>query len=166
MFKTDENLQEAFASESQAYVRYSLFAAIAEQEGWPEVARLFRAAAEAELVHSRNHFSAMGGLGPSKSNLLAAATSEQSAITAMYPGFLDQAKIDRNEGARISFEYALQAEKGHNKIFEKAYQSFKEKQQISVEKYSICSVCGSLFVGGAPASCDVCGNGAGKIREV
>jgi rubrerythrin len=166
MFKTDANLQSAFASECQAYVRYSLFEAIAEKEGLPNLASLFRAAAEAELVHCRNHFSAMGGLGSSKSNLLAAATTEQSVITTMYPGFLDQAMSDQSQGARISFEYALKADRKHNEIFEKAYQSFKEKQQVNAEKYSICRQCGNLFTGQAPANCGICGSGADKIREV
>jgi rubrerythrin len=166
MIKSDTNLQAAFASECQAYVRYGLFAVIAEREGWPQLAALFRAAAEAELVHAHNHFSAMGGLGPSKSNLLAAATSEQSAITGMYPGFVEQAKSDRNETARISFEYALQAEKGHNEIFEKAYKGFKEGQPIAAQKYSVCNVCGNLFVGGSPASCNICGSGSVKIKEM
>ena len=166
MLKTDTNLQSAFASESQAYVRYSFFATVAQQEGWPELATLFRAAAEAELVHARTHFNAMGGLGNTKSNLLAAATSEQNAIISIYPGFIDQAYSDRNESARISFKYALGAEIRHNEIFEKTYQSFKTGQAIKAEKYSFCGACGNLFAGQAPATCNICGNEASKFRQV
>jgi rubrerythrin len=166
MYETDTNVQSAFATESQAYLRYTFFAQKAEVDGLPALAKLFSAAAQAELVHARNHFTVMGGLGTSKSNLLAAATSEQNAVSSIYPAFIYQAKSDRNEAARITFEYALQAEKGHNDIFEKALKSFKEGQPIVLEKYSCCSVCGSLFSGPAPAKCSVCGNLADKIKEV
>jgi rubrerythrin len=166
MFKTDANLQSAFANEAQAYVRYRLFADVAQREDWPELANLFRAAAEAEMVHARNHFVSMGGIGNTKSNLLAAATSEQNAIIAVYPGFIDQAKMDRNESARISFEYALGAERGHNEIFEKAYQSFKEGKTLKAEKHTLCGVCGNLFLEQAPAKCINCGNDASKFRDI
>lgn len=166
MFKTDANLQAAFGSECQAYVRYSLFASIALEEGWPLVARLFKAAAEAELVHARNHFTALGGLGNTKSNLLAGATSEQSAISTLYPGFIDQAKIDRNEAARITFERAQAAERKHNAAFESAYKTFKEGQPMATETISICLTCGNLFTGQAPAKCEICGSASNRIKEV
>jgi rubrerythrin len=166
LFKTDANLQAAFASECQAYVRYSLFASIALDEGWPLAARIFKAAAEAELVHARNHFAALGGLGNTKSNLLAGATSEQSAITTLYPDFIDQAKIDRNEAARVTFERAQAAERKHNQILEVAYRSFKEGQPLAVEAISLCLSCGNLFTGQAPQQCEICGASAGKIKEV
>jgi rubrerythrin len=166
MYETDTNLQSAFASESQAYLRYTFFAQKAQSDGLPALAKLFSAAAEAELVHARNHFTVMGGLGTTKSNLLAAATSEQNAVSSIYPAFIYQAKSDRNESARITFEYALQAEKGHNEIFEKALRTFKDGQPIVMEKYFCCSVCGNLFSGSAPIKCNVCGNTAEKIKEI
>jgi rubrerythrin len=166
MFKTDANVQSAFAHESQAYVRYLLFASIAEKEGCPEAARLFRNAAEAELTHARNHFTVMGGIGNTKSNLLAAATTGQVATTGLYPGFLNQAMEDRNENARVSFDWACRADKNHNTIFDKAYLEFKQSQKLTPDKYSYCSNCGNLFAGAAPASCDICHASGEKIKQV
>jgi rubrerythrin len=166
MFQTDANLQSAFARECQAYVRYLLFASIAEKEERKEAARLFRTAAEAELAHARNHFTVMGGMGNTKSNLLAAATTGQSTTTSLYPGFLVQAQEDRNENARISFDWALRADKNHNALFEKAYQEFKQSQKLAPEKYSYCSNCGNLFAGAVPAACDICKADGDRIREM
>ncbi len=165
MFQTDTNLQSAFAQECQAYVRYLLFASIADKEGCQEASRLFKTAAEGELAHARNHFTVMGGIGNTKSNLLAAATTGQINTTSLYPGFLVQAQEDRNENARISFDWACRADKNHNTLFEKAYQEFKQTQKLAPAKYSYCANCGNLFAGAAPAACDICKASGDKIKE-
>jgi rubrerythrin len=166
LYKTDDNLQSAFAGESQAYCRYVLFAAKADQEGFPETARLFRAAAEAEMVHMRNHYTAMDAIGSTKDNLLAAATSEHREITSVYPAFVEKAIEERNERARLSFDYALKAEKVHSRYFEKAFQAAKEGQRIGNETYFVCNVCGNLEIGIVPQKCSLCGNASDKYKEV
>jgi rubrerythrin len=166
MYKTDGNLQSAFAGESQAYCRYILYAAKAEQEGFPELARLFRAAAEAEMVHLRNHYGVMDAIGSTRDNLLAAATSEHREITSVYPAFLEKATEERSERARVSFTYALAAEKIHNEHFEKALQAHKSGQRINNQKYYVCQLCGNLAAGEAPAKCPVCGQAAEKFKQV
>jgi rubrerythrin len=166
MYKTEGNLQAAFAGECQAYIRYTLFAIKADAEGFPEYAALFRAAAEAELVHARNHFEVMGGIGSTKENLLAAATSEHYEMTRVYPGFAEQAVIERNEKAKISFDYADKAEKTHNDQFEKALQSIKAGTKATREIYFVCHTCGSLAVRELPAKCPGCGSASSGYKKV
>ena len=166
MYKTEGNLQTAFAGESQAYMRYTFFAGKAEMEGLPELASLFRAAAEAEMVHARNHFQVMGGIGKTKDNLLAAATTEHLELTRVYPGFIDQAATDRNEQAKASFNYALNAEKIHNDHFEKAFQAVKAGQKTAQETYFVCHVCGNLATKEVPQKCPLCGSASSNFKKV
>ena len=165
MYKTESNLQAAFAGECQAYIRYTLFAAKAESEGQPAYARLFRAAAEAEMIHARNHFQVMGGIGTTKDNLLAAATSEHYELTRIYPGYTEQATEERNERARISFAYADKAEQVHNRFFEKALEAVKAGQTIDVCEYFICQICGNLAAREIPEKCPICGSAASGFRK-
>jgi rubrerythrin len=166
MYKTDGNLQSAFAEESQAHCRYILYSLKADQEGFPELARLFRAAAEAEMVHLRNHYSVMDAVGSTKDNLLAAATSEHREITAVYPAFIQKASEEQAERARITFNYALATESVHNDHFEKALQATRSGQRISNQKYFVCQTCGNLAAGEAPQKCKVCGNTAERFKAV
>ncbi|MDZ4230728.1 MAG: rubrerythrin family protein, partial [Dehalococcoidales bacterium] len=118
MSDTDKNLQEAFAGESQANRRYLFFAEKADKEGQPQVARLFRAVAEAETVHARNHFNVMDGVGSTKDNVAAGAMGEHYEFTRMYPGFIAKAEEEGNEKAQRSFEYANQVEQIHHGMYE------------------------------------------------
>jgi rubrerythrin len=166
VFKTDDNLKSAFAGECQAYIRYTLFAARADAEGYPELARLFRASAQAELVHARNHFTVMGGLGSTKDNTLAAATGEHYEITRVYPAFIEDAQVDRNEGARITFDLAFKVEKAHNEMFEKAFSAIKSGQRIANEPWYVCQVCGNTVAKAAPPKCSICNNPIEKFNKV
>src|SRR4030067_3441406 len=109
--KTEKNLQEAFAGESQANRRYLFFAEKADSEGHKQVARLFRAAADSETAHARNHLRVMGQIKPTKDNLLAAINGENHEFTEMYPGFIKQAEAEGNSKARESFDLANKGEK-------------------------------------------------------
>ena len=166
MDKTEANLQSAFSAEAQAYLRYTLFALKADIEGLPQIARLFRAAAEGELIHARNHFNVMGGIGSTKENLLAAATNEHYETTRFYPGLIDQAQADRNDKAAISFNRALKAEQGHNPIFEKALEAIKSKKEIAGGDYFVCHTCGNLVLGNVPAKCPGCGSSSAEYKMV
>jgi rubrerythrin len=166
MYKTEANLQSAFAGECQAYIRYTLFAIKADTEGLPEYAGLFRAVAEAELVHARNHFQVMGGIGKTKDNLLAAATCEHQELTRIYPGFIQQAMDERNERAGITFNYALKAERVHNSYFEKALETVKAGQPIAHESYFVCGSCGNITSKEAPPKCQICGSAADKFKSI
>ncbi|MFC1918350.1 rubrerythrin family protein [Chloroflexota bacterium] len=164
--KTEKNLQDAFAGESQANRRYLFFADKAEKEGFPQVARLFRAVAEAETVHARNHFNAMDGIGSTVDNLTAAAIGEHYEFTRMYPPFIAQAEQEENKRARISFEFANEVEQIHHKHFEEKLKAVKEGQQLKDAPYFVCQVCGYTVEGEAPDKCPVCGAPISKFKQV
>jgi len=166
MFKTEGNLQEAFAGESQANRRYLFFAGRAEKEGHPQVARLFRAAAEAETVHARNHFNAMDGVGSTRDNLLAAVMEEHHEFTRMYPPFIEQAKSEESERARVSFEYANEVEQIHHERFQEALKALEAGQQPKDEPYLVCQVCGNTIAGEAPEKCPICGAPRDRFKQI
>ena len=166
MSNTEENLQSAFAGESQANRRYLFFADKAEKEGYPQVARLFRAAAEAETIHARNHFAAMDGVGSTRDNLMAGAIGEHYEFTRMYPPFIEQAESEGNERARISFEYANEVEQIHHKHFEEAIKAFDAGQQLEDKPYFVCPACGNTVAGEAPEKCPICGTPRSKFKRV
>jgi len=166
MSSTQENLQEAFAGESQANRRYLFFAEKAETEGHPEVARLFRATAEAETVHARNHLEVMGGIGATRDNLEAAISGENYEFTKMYPAFIEQAKSENNERAEISFTHANAVEKIHHDLYQKALKALEAGQKLRDEPYFVCQVCGNTAAGEAPEKCPVCGAPRNKFKRV
>jgi len=166
MSSTQENLQEAFAGESQASRRYLFFAEKAESEGHPQIARLFRAAAEAETVHAGNHLKAMGGIGSTRDNLEAAISGESYEFTKMYPGFIEQAKSENNKRAEITFRYANEVEKIHHQLYQKALELLEAGKELKAEPYFICPVCGYTVAGEAPEKCPVCGAPKSKFKRV
>ena len=166
MSNTQKNLEEAFAGESQASRRYLYFAEKADKEGYPQAARLFRAASESETVHARNHLDAMGGIGSTKDNLKAAAEGENYEFTQMYPGFIEQAKAENNSKAATSFDYANQVEKIHHGLYNKALELLEAGQEARAESYFVCPVCGYTVAGEAPEKCPVCGTPGSKFKKV
>ena len=166
MSNTEENLQSAFAGESQANRRYLFFADKAEKEGYPQVARLFRAAAEAETIHARNHFAAMDGVGSTRDNLMAGAIGEHYEFTRMYPPFIEQAESENNERARRTFEYANEVEQIHHKYFEETIKAFETSQKLKDEPYFVCQICGNTIAGEAPERCPICGAPRSKFKRV
>lgn len=156
-YKTEENLKAAFAGESQANRRYLFFADKADKEGLVQVARLFRAAADAETVHARNHFDAMDGVGSTRDNLTAAVMGEHFEFTRMYPGFIAAAEIEQNERGQRSFELANEVEHIHLGLFQAALDAVEAGQTAKDEPYFVCQVCGNTMVGEGPEKCPVCG---------
>jgi len=166
MSNTQENLQTAFAGESQANRRYLFSAAKAEKEGHPQIAKLFRAAAEAETVHARNHLDVMGGIGSTTDNLKAAAAGESHEFTEMYPGFIEQAKADNNQRAEISFTHANAVEKIHHGLYQEALKTLEAGQSLKDEPYFVCQVCGNTVAGEAPERCPICGAPRSRFKRV
>ncbi len=164
--KTEGNLQTAFAGESQANRRYLFFADKADKEGYPQIARLFWAAAEAETVHARNHFNAMDGIGSTKENVMAGATGEHYEFTRMYPLFIEQAEQENNTRAQRSFELANEVEQIHHGYFEETLKALNEGKQLKDEPYFICQVCGNTIPGEAPEKCPVCGATSQAFRKI
>ena len=166
MSSTQENLQDAFAGESQASRCYLFFADKAEKEGHPQIARLFRGAAEAETVHAGNHLEVMGGIGSTKDNLGAAIAGESHEFTEMYPGFIEQAESEDNKRARVSFGYANKVEKIYHGLYQRALNALEAGQQLKDEPYFVCQVCGYTVAGEAPERCLVCGAPRSKFKRV
>jgi len=166
MSKTQQNLEEAFAGESQASRRYLFFAEEAEKEGHPQIARLFRAAVAAETVHAGNHLRAMGGIGGTKDNLKEAISGENYEFTQMYPAFIEQARAEANKKAEITFDYANKVERVHHGLYQKALEALEARQEPKTEPYFVCPVCGYTAAGEAPEKCPVCGAPRNKFMKV
>jgi rubrerythrin len=165
-YETEGNLQQAFGGESMANRRYTFFADKAEKEGYPQVARLFRAVAEAETIHARNHFLVMDAVGSTKDNLTAASIGEHLEFTGMYPNFLEKAREERNQRAEKTFEYANAVERIHHGYFEEALKAVKEGKQPEDHTYFVCQVCGNTVTGAAPDKCPVCGANSQQFKRV
>jgi len=166
MAKTDDNLQAAFAGESQANRKYLAFAQAAQQEGFAQVARLFRAAAEAETVHAHNHLRVMGGIGKTAENLKAAVEGETHEFTKMYPGFIKQAEKDNNGKAGRSFTFANRVEQIHAALYQKAAEAVAKGNDLPQANFWVCPVCGNTFEGEPPASCPICGQTKDRFKRI
>ena len=166
MSQTQDNLGAAFAGESQANRRYLFFAKKAEEDGQTQVARLFRAAAEAETVHALSHFGVMGDFGTTRDNLKAAVGGENYEFTEMYPGFIEQAKADGNSRAEVSFIRANEVEKVHHGLFQQALETLEASSQLEDKPYFICQVCGNTVLGEAPLTCPICGAPRSQFKRV
>lgn len=154
MSKSEKNLAEAFAGESQANRKYLAFAKKADEEGFPQVARLFRAAAAAETVHAHAHFKVLGGIGDTASNLQEAIGGETHEFMNMYPQMIEEAKAEGNKEAQMSFMYANAVEKIHAELYKKALDAM---EGLAGTAYFVCDVCGNTVEGEAPERCPVCG---------
>lgn len=161
---TEEDLKAAFAGESQAHMRYLIFAQKAEEEGYPNIARLFRAISFAEQVHATNHFRALGDLGSSADNLDAAIGGETFEVEEMYPAYDAVAELQGEKGARRSIRYALEAEKIHAAMYSKAKEAVKSGKDLEVGQIYICEVCGYTGEGEPPDRCPICGATKDKFR--
>jgi rubrerythrin len=161
---SEENLRAAFAGESQAHMRYLIFAEQAEKEGMPNIAKLFRAIAYAEQVHATNHFKALGMLGKSPENLGSAIEGETFEVEEMYPAYRAVAELQGEKDALRSIRYALEAEKIHAELYSEARKLAERGEDLEIEKVSICSVCGHTVVGDAPERCPICGAGKDAFR--
>jgi len=163
---TQENLQDAFAGESQANRRYLAFAKKAESEGYPEVAKLFRAAAAAETVHAHAHLRAMGGIKSTKENLAEAVKGESFEFQHMYPEYISAARDEGAKAALTSFQNAMAVEQVHYSLYIDALKSVEGGKDISDKKVFVCSVCGNTVLDEPPESCPVCGAMKDKFNEV
>ncbi|MBN1642535.1 MAG: rubrerythrin family protein [Anaerolineae bacterium] len=152
---TKANLQDAFAGESQAHMKYLAFAAQAEADGLPEVARLFRAISYAEQVHAINHLKELQGIGTTADNLESAAGGENFENTEMYPAYDAVAHLQGERGALVSIHYALEAEKIHEVMYRSAKAQVEAGADIASQPVYICPVCGYTVIGEPPEKCPV-----------
>jgi rubrerythrin len=153
---TKEFLQAAFAGESQAHIKYLAFAEKAEQDGKPNVARLFTAIAYAEQVHAMNHLKELGGVGSTVDNLTAAIHGETFEVEEMYSAYLAAAEVQGEKGAKRSMNYAIEAEKIHADMYGDAKKTAEGGEDINIGEVYICPVCGFTHIGEPPDRCPVC----------
>ena len=163
---TEENLKSAFAGESQAHMRYLIFADVAEGERRPNLARMFRAIAYAEQVHATNHYRVLGNISESAQNLQVCIDGENFEVAEMYPAYHAVAKLQGEKGAEQSAHFALEAEKIHAAWYTEAQQTVRGDGDIKVGEIRICSVCGHTLEGEAPERCPICGAPREKFRLI
>ncbi|MBP1624646.1 MAG: rubrerythrin [Acidobacteria bacterium] len=165
MATTEANLMEAFAGESQANRKYLAFAKKAEQEGFANVARLFRTAAEAETIHAMGHLQALDAVKSTADNLRAAVEGETHEFTEMYPPMLSQAQTENHKSKRM-FGYATKAEAVHANLYKLALEAVLQGKDLAETKFYLCPVCGHIEMGNPPATCPICGVKGEKYTQV
>ncbi len=165
MPSTAENLEVAFAGESQANRKYLAFARQAEKEGLPQIAKLFRAAAEAETIHALAHFANKGGVGTTLENLRAAVNGETYEYTEMYPPMVEQAKSEGHK-AKTMLGFALAAETVHARLFAQALAALEAGENVSQMDVYLCPVCGDIEFGTPPEKCPICGAPKAKFQKI
>ena len=158
MVKTVDNLKNAIAGESQANRRYLAFARKADEDGFSQVAKLFRAAAEAETVHALNHLRIAGDVRSTAENLEGAVAGETFEYKKMYPEYIAAAKQEKNQQATWSFDVANRVEEVHAGLFSNAVQALKNKKELAQVDYYVCRTCGNTVEGEAPEKCPICGS--------
>jgi rubrerythrin len=163
---TSDNLSAAFSGESQASRKYLYFAEKAEKDGQPRIARLFRAASEAETVHARNHLNAMNGIGPVADNLRTAIDGEHYEFVEMYPGFIETAKAENNRPAETSFNWANKVEIIHHDLYHQALKDLEAGVLKENKPYFVCQRCGNTVEGEAPGVCPVCGAPKSLFKQI
>jgi rubrerythrin len=164
MSKSEDSLKEAFAGESQANRKYLAFAIRADQEGFSQAARLFRAAAEAETVHAQAHLRALKGIKSTKENLQEAIAGETHEFKSMYPAMIVTAKTDGNKEAERSFNFANEVEKIHAGLYQQMLDNLEGAKESYC--YYVCPVCGYTAEKEAPENCPVCGAKGKMFKKV
>jgi rubrerythrin len=162
---TQENLKAAFAGESQANQKYRAFAKKAEHDGFPNIAKLFSTAAEAERIHAEGYFGALDGIGTTVENIKAAIDGETYEYTEMYPPMLEQAEKDNHKAKRM-FKYAVGAEDVHAQLYKLALAATEAGKDLAETEFYLCPVCGHIGFGKPEDNCPICGTLASKYVKV
>jgi rubrerythrin len=160
---TEQNLKEAFAGESQANRKYLAFAKRAEEEGYAQIAKLFRAAAEAETVHAHNHLRVLKGIRSTKENVQEAIEGETHEFKKMYPEMMEKAKSEKNNDALQTFHYANEVEKIHASLYTKALENLGKNEVLD---YYVCPFCGNTVEKAPPEKCPICGTPGKKFMKI
>jgi rubrerythrin len=164
MSQSVDDLKAAFAGESQANRKYLAFAKKADEEGYAQAAKLFRAAAEAETVHAHNHLKAMDGVGSTMDNLKEAMGGETYEFESMYPPMVTNAEAEENKKAARSFKFAMEVEKVHAEMYKEAIENINKKEEVY--DYFVCPICGFTAPKYAPDKCPVCGASGTKFTKI
>ena len=162
---TEKNLWDAFAGESQAHMKYMIFAEQAAKENLREVARLFRANSYAEQIHARNHLRALGEIKSTAENVAAAVDGEDFEVDEMYAAYIKIAQEQDEKQAELSTTWALAAEKVHAELYRQAKEALSQGKDLEIGPIYVCPVCGFTMEGDAPEKCPVCNTPREKFSE-
>ncbi|RXE56903.1 rubrerythrin [Methanoculleus taiwanensis] len=163
---TEENAENAYAGESQANRKYSAFAEKADAEGYPNIAKLYRAASEAEAIHAKRLLFILNQVGKTEENLKKSIEGENYEFTTMYPEFVAEAKEERKNEAALVFTHAMRAEEVHANLYLQALESVRSGGDLEVDAVYLCPVCGNIEFGSAPEKCPICGVPQRMFREI
>lgn len=163
---TTENAQEAFAGESQANRKYQAFSEKAAEEGFKNIATLYKAASEAEAIHAKKLLKVLTAIEPTAKNLEASIAGETHEFTVMYPGFISEAEREKKSDAVLAFTLAMKAEQVHAALYKKALDALKSGSDLPREKVFLCPVCGNIEMVKAPDKCPICGVFGKQFREI
>ena len=161
--QSEKDLLAAFAGESQANRKYLAFAKQADKEGYPQVAKLFRAAAEAETVHAHNHLRTLAGVKGTADNLKEAISGETHEFKEMYPEMIQHAQEEKLKAAELTFNFANEVEKVHAALYQHALDNLENLKEA---EYYVCSVCGYTCENEPPDKCPVCNAKASAFFKV
>ncbi len=163
---TMENAKEALAGESQANRKYQAFSEKAAEEGFRNVAVLYKAASEAEAIHAKKLLKVLAAIGSTEKNLEASIAGETHEFTTMYPGFVQAAEAEKRSDAVLAFTHAMKAEEVHAALYRKALAAIKAGNDLGREKVFLCPVCGNIELGKAPDKCPICSVFGKQFREI
>jgi rubrerythrin len=163
---TKENAMEAFAGESQANRKYQAFSDKAAEEGFKNIATLYKAASEAEAIHAKKLLKVLTAIEPTTKNLEKSIAGETHEFTTMYPAFVKEAEAEKKSDAVLAFTFAMKAEQVHAGLYQKALEALKAGHDIGREKIFLCPVCGNIEIGKPPEKCPICGVFGKQFREI
>ncbi|HXX55492.1 MAG TPA: rubrerythrin family protein [Methanoregula sp.] len=163
---TIENASAAFAGESQANRKYTAFSEKAQEEGFRNIATLYKAASEAEAIHAKRLLKALGAIQPTAKNLEASIAGETHEFTSMYPEFIRVAEAEKRTDALLTFTHAMKAEQVHANLYKKALEAIKAGNDLGRDKVFLCPVCGNIELGKVPDKCPICSALGKQFREI
>jgi rubrerythrin len=163
---TNDNVKEAFAGESQANRKYQAFSDKAAEEGFKNIAILYKAASEAEAIHAKKLLKVLAAVGTTQNNLEASIAGETHEYTTMYPEFIRLSESEKRTDATLAFTYAMKAEQVHASLYKKALDAVKSGNDTGREKVFLCPVCGNIEIGKPPEKCPICGVFGKQFREI
>lgn len=161
--KTEKDLMEAFAGESQANRKYLAFAEKADGEGHSQAAKLFRAAAHSETVHAHKHLKFLGGILDTPGNLQGSIEGENYEFKEMYPAFKADAQHEGFDDVAEYISYVTKVENEHSELYQNVLENLGNNADSD---YYVCGYCGHVHVGSAPEKCPVCGMPQSKFTKV
>jgi len=154
-------LQQAYAGEAKAALRLKVYAEKAEEEGYPQIAKLFRVVAWSEEIHGARALRAMREIKTTEENLAESFQSEQGVAEVAYGRFIQEAEAEGNRAAVLHFSQSRDVEETHAKLYKEAMNHLLEERETA---YHVCMVCGYIADGVMPESCPVCGAKKEKFK--